>query len=75
MKVKREKCEFMREEMGFLGHTVRKGRICVDISKLSRLQEWREPLENVRQVRQLLGFLSYYRAFHSPLRHDHRATQ
>ena len=63
MKVKREKCEFMKEEMGFLGHTIRGGRICVDQSKLPRLAEWEGPLEGVKQVRQLMGFLSYYRAF------------
>ena len=63
MKVKREKCEFMKEEMGFLGHTIRGGRICIDQSKLPRLTEWEGPLEGVKQVRQLMGFLSYYRAF------------
>ena len=54
---------FLKEEMGFLGHTIRGGRICVDIGKLSRLQEWKGPLEGVKQVKQFMGFLSYYRAF------------
>ena len=39
------------------------GKISVDAKKLSILKEWQVPLKIVKQVRQLIGFLSYYRAF------------
>ena len=49
MKVKKEKCEFMRQEIGFLGHTIRQGQICVDQEKLTRLHEWKGPLGGVNK--------------------------
>ena len=63
MKAKRTKCQFAKEEMAFLGHVVKQGQILIDPEKLQRLGEWEPPLQTIRQVRQLLGFLSYYRAF------------
>ena len=55
---------FMRlPRFRFLGHEVSEGQIRVDESKLGRLTEWQPPLANQREVRQFLGFLSYYRAF------------
>ena len=39
------------------------GKISVDEKKLAILKEWQVPLRTVKQVRQLVGFLSYYRAF------------
>ena len=63
MKLKRRKCLFAEESIPFLGHLVSKGQIRVDEDKLGRLSEWKPPLRNVKEVRQFLGFLSYYRAF------------
>ena len=63
MRVKRSKCEFMRQEIAFLGHVIKDGRILVDETKLSRLDEWEAPLTEKKQVRQFMGFASYYRAF------------
>ena len=63
MRVKWEKCEFAKEKMKFLGHRVQGGKIMVDEDKLSLLKTWIPPLKTVKQVRQLMGFLSYYRAF------------
>ena len=63
MKLKKRKCLFARDSLLFLGHWVSKGRIQVDEDKLGRLKEWRPPLQNVKEIRQFLGFLSYYRAF------------
>ena len=63
MKLKKRKCVFARDSLPFLGHWVSKGRIQVDEDKLGRLNEWKPPLRNVKEVRQFLGFLSYYRAF------------
>ena len=63
IKVKQKKCEFEQQEVLFLGHVVMQGKISVDAKKLSILKEWQVPLKTVKQVRQLIGFLSYYRAF------------
>ena len=63
MKASWKKCEFDKEQMPFLGHVLSHGRIAVDGQKLQKLVEWRPPLQTIRQVRQFLGFLSYYRAF------------
>ena len=63
MKVKWEKCEFEKEEMKFLGHRVQQGKIMIDEEKLSLLKAWEPPFSTVKQVRQFMGFLSYYRAF------------
>ena len=63
MRVKRTKCEFWKQEIAFLGHVIKEGRILVDQRKLSRLQEWKALLVDKKQVRQFMGFASYYRAF------------
>ena len=54
---------FTREQIPFLGHVISGGQLAVDSDKLSRLKEWKPPLTTPKQVRQLVGFLSYYRAF------------
>ena len=63
MKVKWDKCEFEKKEMKFLGHRVQQGKIMIDEDKLSLLKAWEPPFSTVKQVRQFMGFLSYYRAF------------
>ena len=63
MKIKWEKCEFEKETMKFLGHRIQNGQILIDEDKLSLLKVWKPPFSTVKQVRQLMGFLSYYRAF------------
>ena len=35
----------------------------MDSNKLSKLTEWTVPLKTTKQVRQFIGFVSYYRAF------------
>ena len=63
MKAQLSKYEFHKQSVAFLGHVVGGGQIQVDKAKLSRLDEWEPPLTSVKQVRQFMGFLSYYRAF------------
>ena len=63
MKVKLGKSEFAQNEIQFLGHVIANGKLKVDKAKLNKLALWTAPLTMVRQVRQLMGFLSYYRAF------------
>ena len=54
---------FAKQEMQFLGHVVSAGQLRVDEDKLNKLALWESPLKTTKQVRQLMGFLSYYRAF------------
>ena len=63
MRAKLSKCEFEKDEIQFLGHVITQGQVRVDESKLTKLDQWKFPLTHIRQVRQLMGFLSYYRAF------------
>ena len=63
MKVKLGKSEFAKNEIQFLGHVVADGQLRVDEDKLQKLALWESPLNTIKQVRQLLGFLSYHRAF------------
>jgi len=63
MFVKLGKSEFAKQEIQFLGHVVASGQLRVDEEKLNKLALWKAPLTTIKQVRQLMGFLSYYRAF------------
>ena len=63
MRVKLGKSEFAKQEIQFLGHVVEAGRLKIDETKLNKLALWEAPLSTIKQVRQLMGFLSYYRAF------------
>ena len=63
MFVKLDKSEFAKQAIQFLGHVVAGGQLRVDEEKLNKLALWKSPLSTPKQVRQLMGFLSYYRAF------------
>ena len=39
------------------------GKIHVDPEKMTKLDEWEAPLKSAKEVRQCMGFFSYYRAF------------
>ncbi|RVW16210.1 Transposon Ty3-I Gag-Pol polyprotein [Vitis vinifera] len=41
--VKKEKCSFAREEVRFLGHRIRDGKLMMDDSKMKAIQEWDPP--------------------------------
>ncbi len=62
LKLKPSKCFLLRPEVRFLGHIISSKGIHVDMDKVQCLEAWPKPT-NVRQVRQLLGFMSYYRRF------------
>ncbi|WVZ49174.1 hypothetical protein U9M48_000551 [Paspalum notatum var. saurae] len=56
------KCEFLIDEVCFLGHVVSKGGIAVDPSKVSTVTNWKVP-EIPKEVRGFLGLAGYYRRF------------
>jgi hypothetical protein len=57
--VKREKCEFCREEITFLGHVVSQGRIRIDQKKVSAIIDW-AALTKVTELRSFLRLANYY---------------
>ncbi|RVX18881.1 Transposon Tf2-12 polyprotein [Vitis vinifera] len=60
--VKKEKCSFAKEEVSFLGHRIRDGKLMMDNSKVKAIQEW-DPPTKVPQLRSFLGLVNYYRRF------------
>ncbi len=62
LKLKPSKCFLLRPEVKFLGHQISAEGIKVNDEKVKALETWPVP-RNVREVRQVLGFMSYYRRF------------
>ena len=52
----------MQTEVAFLGHIVGRAGFACDPEKLSAVRDWHPP-GSVKQVRQLIGFVGYYRRF------------
>ncbi len=62
LKLKPGKCFLLRPLVQFLGHQISAEGIKVNDEKVKTLDTWPVP-RNVREVRQVLGFMSYYRRF------------
>ncbi|RVW96752.1 Retrovirus-related Pol polyprotein from transposon 297 [Vitis vinifera] len=56
--VKKEKCSFTKEEVSFLGHCIKDGKLMMDDSKVKAIQEW-EPPTKVPQLRSFLDALDF----------------
>ncbi|GBG80353.1 hypothetical protein CBR_g30721 [Chara braunii] len=61
-KANRDKCEFVRQELEYLGHFVTPQGISPLSDKIEAVQEWSEP-RNVTNVRSFLGLAGYYQRF------------
>ncbi|GBG73271.1 hypothetical protein CBR_g12990 [Chara braunii] len=61
-KASRDKCEFVRQELEYLGHFVRPEGISPWSDKIQAIQEWSEP-RNVTDIRSFLGLAGYYQRF------------
>jgi hypothetical protein len=59
---KPQKCEFEREEMEYLGATVREGEVVMDAKKVYKIQDWPAP-KCKRELESFLGLANYYRRF------------
>ncbi|GJP66737.1 hypothetical protein CLOP_g23646 [Closterium sp. NIES-67] len=59
---KGSKCEFLKQEMEFLGHVISTEGIRIDPKKLRAIQEWKPPT-NLQQLQSFLGFVNYVRWF------------
>ncbi|GBG71431.1 hypothetical protein CBR_g8850 [Chara braunii] len=61
-KANRVKCEFVRQELEYLGHFVTPQGISPLSDKIQATQDWPEP-RNVTDVRSFLGLAGYYQRF------------
>ncbi|GBG61754.1 hypothetical protein CBR_g23268 [Chara braunii] len=61
-KVNRDKCEFVRQELEYLGHFVTPEGISPLSDKIQAIQEWPKP-KTVTNVRSFLGLADYYQRF------------
>ncbi|GJP58278.1 hypothetical protein CLOP_g22985 [Closterium sp. NIES-67] len=59
---KGSKCEFLKQELEFLGHVISTEGIRIDPKKLWAIQEWKPPT-NLQQLQSFLGFVNYVRRF------------
>ena len=62
LKAKLSKCNFLQEQVLYLGHIISPEGIATDPSKTQRVTDWHTP-QNVQEVQQFLGLASYYRRF------------
>jgi len=62
LNLKPRKCFLFRTEVKFLGHVVSAAGVQLDMEKVKALEDWPVP-RTVKEVRQVVGFMSYYRRF------------
>ncbi|GJP62876.1 hypothetical protein CLOP_g19948, partial [Closterium sp. NIES-67] len=60
---KGSKCEFLKQELEFLGHVISTEGIRIDPKKLRAIQEWKPPT-NLQQLQSFLGFVNYKGTFY-----------
>lgn len=62
LKLRADKCEFMKSRVTYLGHLVSENGIETDPEKTEAIRTWPIP-KTVKDVRAFLGFTGYYRRF------------
>ena len=62
LKLKASKCHWFRKSTKYLGHIVTPEGILCDPDKIESVKQWPAP-QTVTEVRQFIGFSSYYRKF------------
>ena len=56
------KCDFLKDEIQYLGHVVTKEGISVDPEKIQEIEDWPVP-KDIIDVRSFMGITGYYRRF------------
>ena len=62
LKVQPHKCQFLQQEVTFLGHVISPNGIAPDPAKTSKVEQW-PTSTSATQVQQFLGLANYYRRF------------
>jgi hypothetical protein len=62
LKLKMKKCQFLRREVKYLGHTISAEGVSCDQDKVEVIKNWPK-LNTATDVRRFLGFASYFRRF------------
>ena len=57
------KCEFLQEEVEFLGHKISARGIATHPDKVQTLLQWPTPLTTSKQVKAFMGLVTWYRSF------------
>lgn len=60
--LKPHKCQFMQEEVAYLGHVITQGGVKPDPKKIACVTDWPVP-KTIKQLRSFLGFANYFRKF------------
>ncbi|GJP69735.1 hypothetical protein CLOP_g734 [Closterium sp. NIES-67] len=59
---KGSKCDFLKQDLEFLGHVVSTEEVKIDPKKIKTIQEWKSPT-NIKELQSILGFVNYVRRF------------
>ena len=62
LKVQPCKCQFLQQEVTFLGHIISPNGIAPDPTKTSKVEQWPTPTSKA-EIQQFLGLANYYRRF------------
>jgi hypothetical protein len=62
LRLKLRKCEFAKTDIEYLGHNISKGKISPIISKVATIENAKPP-SNIKELRQFLGIIGFYRKF------------
>ena len=62
LRLKAQKCKFMRDKVGYLGHVVSKEGIEADPAKVFAVRDFPTP-KDLKSLRSFLGLAAYYRRF------------
>ncbi|KMQ89174.1 enzymatic polyprotein endonuclease reverse [Lasius niger] len=62
LKLQPDKCEFLRKEVGYLGHIISDEGVKPDPAKIRAVKEFPKP-HHAKNIKQFLGLAGYYRRF------------